>query len=378
VSYLPHRLLLTLSPIVACCALACEDPLPAPDGSGGSELGGAPASGGSTGTGGTGTPGTGGATTGPSACGSGDMPFLVLAEEANNMTFSSTITLTEQKVPPSNTDLTFDWSDLTQDFLGHDLEFQGGLKAMALVVWKIPFEEVADHINANDPMEEYVLASIQFAVDGSVTTAPLSAFTSFDAEVTEEERLDYLDPANNYSYTLMAQAHPTKIGQDVQMIQAFTLDEDAESTTVNITDESTQLEWEANLDLLTPTKVPADQGDITVDWYSTIATTSYGAPFINNQITEVLVGRFPEDHDLNTEFLDIELDATELWRGKVTAGSKLNLLANSKGMPTLTNADGEQFTGVPEDTADQWVLGLICTTCVNPTPWYITRLETCP
>ena len=351
--------------------------MPAPDGSDGSGTGGETASGG-TGTGGTVTSGTGGAATGPSACGSGDMPFMVLAEEANNMTFSSTIMLTEQKVPPSNTDLTFDWSALTQDFLGHDLDFQGGLKAIALVVWKIPSEEVAMHINANDPMEEYVLASIQFAVDGTVTSAPLSAFTSFDAEVTEEERLDYLNPEHNYSYTLMAQAHPTKIGQDVQMIQAFGLDEAAESTTVSVTNESTQLEWEANLDLLAPTPVPADQGNITVDWYSTIALTSYGAPFVNNQITEVLVGRFPPEHDLNTEFLDIELDATQLWRGKVAAGSKLNLSANSQGMPTLTDAEGAQFTGVPADSTDQWLLGLICTTCVNPTPWYITRLETCP
>src|SRR5690606_10606630 len=126
-----------------------------------------------------------------------------------------------------------------------------------------------------------------------------------------------------------------------------------------------------NLDALSPTPVPAAQPSILVDWFSSIAVNSFGGEFVNNQITEVLVGRYPATLDLNAGFLDIELNATELWRDDVTSGSSFNLQG-------LTNASGAAFTGVPAGTTDQWLLGLLCTTCVNPTPWYITRLQTCP
>lgn len=321
--------------------------------------------GGDTSTGGTGS-------VSGSVCGSADVPFSVLADEANNMTFSSTITLAEQKVPPSSLDLTLDWSALTKDFLGHDLSFQGGMQAAVLVVWDVPITEVARMINDDDStLNSHAFASLQFPTDGSVTSATLTQFTSFGLAIAEEELLKYLDPANNYSYTLMAQAHATTLGRNVQMIQAFALDAAATSKTVTLTDASTQLVWNANLDALSPTPVPAAQPSILVDWFSSIAVNSFGGEFVNNQITEVLVGRYPATLDLNAGFLDIELNATELWRGDVTASSSFNLQG-------LTNASGAAFTGVPAGTTDQWLLGLLCTTRVNPTPWYITRLQTCP
>lgn len=307
-----------------------------------------------------------------STCESGDVPFNVLADEPNNMTFHSTITLAEQQVPPNSADLIMDWSALTQDFLGHELSFQGGMKAAVLVVWDVPITEVARMINEDDDtLDSHAFASLQFATDGTVTSAPITQFTSFGAVVEEAQLLEYLDPANNYSYTLMAQAHPSTLGRDVQMIQAFSLDAAATSSTVTLTDTSTQLDWEADLDTLTPTLVPAAQADILVDWFSSITTNSFGGDFVNNQITEVLVGQYPASLDLNAEFLDIELNATELWRGEVSAGSNFNL-------QNLTTEGGAAFTGVPAGTTDQWLLGLICTTCVNPTPWYITRIQPCP
>lgn len=301
------------------------------------------------------------------------MPFNVLADEANNMTFSSTITLAEQLVPPNTVDLTMDWSALTQDFLGHELSFQGGMKAAVLVVWDVPISEVARMINEDDDtLNSHAFASLQFGTaNTTATSAPLSEFKSFGAVIEEEQLLEYLDPANNYSYTLMAQAHESTLGRDVQMIQAFALDGAATSSTVTLTDTSTQLDWNADLDSLMPTQIPAAQANVVVDWFSSIAVNSFGGEFVNNQITEVLVGQYPASLDLNAEFLDIELNATEIWRGAVTAGSNVNL-------QDLTTEGGAAFTGIPAGSTDQWLIGLLCTTCVNPTPWYITRVQTCP
>jgi len=347
--------------------LACEDPIDMTDGG----TGGQTASGGNTSLGGGAGSGSGGGSN-SSTCDSNDTPFLILADEDNNMAFSSTLGLTEQMVPPSNVELTMDWSALTQDFLGHDLDFQGGMKVVALVVWDVPIEEVAEIINTDGDTNAHAIASLQHpADDPDVTSAPLTDFLTFGAPVTESALLEFLDPEAGYSFTFMAQAHETTIGRDVQMIQAFGLDADATSTTVRLTNTSTDLEWEAELDTLTPTLLPAATGDITVDWFSSITVNSYGGDFVNNQITEVLVGRYPADVDLNEQFLDIELIADDLWRGHVTKGSKINL-------STLTNSDGDAFEGVPDGSSDQWLLGLLCTNCVNPTPWYVTRLETCP
>jgi len=384
VPYLPHRIILALTALSASTFVACDDPIPM-DGTGGTVVDGS-GTGGATSSGGTaptsgGTTGSGGTVgTTASVCGSGDMPFRVFADEPNNMTFSSTIALPEVSVPPSNTALTMDWSMLTQDFLGHDLSFQGGMKAAVLVVWEIPTTEVAAMINADDPsLESHAIVSMQFSTAGGATSAPMTSFTVFGAAPTEEELMDFLNPANGYSYTLMAQAHPSTLGRDVQMLQAFKLEEGAPSTTVSITDTSTTLDWNADLDTLTPTQIAAGQADVLVDWFSTITLNSFGGVFVNNQITEVLVGRYLPDVDLNAQFLDIELIAEDLWRGEVSAGSNKNLstltLAGENG---VADPAGAPFTGIPAGSTDQWLLALVCTTCVNPTPWYVTRLQPCP
>ena len=308
----------------------------------------------------------------PSQCGGDDSPFVVVADESNNYTFSSSIELEVQKVAP-RTLLDFDWSSLTKNFQGHPVNPATDIASVVLIVWNLPPEEVAQKINDDAPdISSYVQATVQFVTDGA-TSAHLSEFTAFGSEVTEETFLEYLDPDVNdpatHCYTLMAQSG-TNLGQDVQMIQAFQVDSGETSSAVTMDDDSTNLEWQTDLEMLTPTVVPAENPDVLVDW-SSMTTHGYGGTFVPNQITEILIGRLSMSvPEIEADFLNLEFIAEDIWRSNVTAGTSFKL------GDLVHEEDGSAFPGV--SAGETWVLGLLCTTCTNPTPWYITTVETCP
>lgn len=320
--------------------------------------------------GGTGAAPGGGS--GPSQCGGADSPFVVVANEANNYQFSSSIELAVQKVAP-RTLLDFDWGGVTKNFQGHAVDPTTDIQSMVLIVWNLSPEEVAQKINDDAPdIQAHIQASVQF-VTGGATSASLGEFSAFGSEVTEETYLEYLDPDVNdpatHCYTLMAQSG-TNLGQDVEMIQAFQVDTTETSTEVVMSDASTHLEWSTDLEALTPTVVPAGSPDVVVDW-SSMKTHGYGGDFVPNQITEILIGRLGLSvQEIEADFLNLEFIADDIWRSDVTAGTSFNLgdLAHEE--------DGSAFPGVT--AGETWVMGLLCSTCTNPTPWYITTVETCP
>ena len=212
-----------------------------------------------------------------------------------------------------------------------------------------------------------VEAGLRYA-DEMLTNSPQGAdwrppFRPFDPAT-----YDVNDPAT-HCYTLMAQTG-TNLGQDVQMIQAFQVDPAETTAVVTMSDESTHLEWQTDLEALTPTVVPAGTPDVVIDW-SAMTTHGYGGTFVPNQITEVLIGRLSKSvAEIEADFLNLEFIADDIWRANVTSGTSFKL-------GDLTHEEnGSAFPGVTAD--ETWVLGLLCTTCTNPTPWYITTVETCP
>lgn len=337
------------------------------NGSGGS-AGSSSGSGGSSGTGG----GSGGGSQ-SSTCGSSADPFVLFADETHNYTFQSSLMLDVKKVAPK-TMLEFDWSQLSANFQGHPLSTPEDIDSVVLIVWNITPQEIAQKINEDaGDLTSYVQGTVQFPTGNTATSARLDEFTAFGSPVPEETLLEYLDPEVNdpatHSYTLMAQKGTT-LGVGVQMIQAFQIDPAETTTTVTMTNESTTLDWDADLSALTPMQAPAGQATVTIDW-SDIDTRGYGGEFVPNRITQVIVGRLTQGvSEIEDDFLNLEFIAEDVWRGDVASGVRFDL---SK----LTHDEtGEAFPGFSADGT--WVLGLLCTSCTNPTPWYITRVETCP
>jgi hypothetical protein len=345
-------------------------------GSGGSSAdsgGGTADSGGSSMNTGGAAEGAGGSeATGPSACGSADTPFRLSAAVANNYSFTSELALSVQTVQP-NTLVDLDWSALTTSFLDQPVDPTTDLAKIDVVVFDTTPEEVATKINNNDPTLDDNAIGVSYYQTAGETMANLVDFTSFGSPVPEEEFYRFVDPEERppatTTYAMMVSTSTT-IGQGVQMIQAFQLDEASTETTVTMTDSSTTLQWDADLASLTPTMVPAGQPSVMIDW-SEIPTTSYGTEFVSTNISEVLIGRYELTvEELQTQFLHIDDNiASEIYRGSVSVGTSIDL-------GTLKDEAGNTFPGLGGEGI--WLVGLLCPTCLNPTPWYVSVVEACP
>src|SRR5690606_38697358 len=60
--------------------------------------------------------------------------LLVMAAPANNYSFSSKLSFPPQLVAPQ-TELTFNWSQVTQDFLGHPLDPMADIDNLMVMLW---------------------------------------------------------------------------------------------------------------------------------------------------------------------------------------------------------------------------------------------------
>ena len=329
--------------------------------------------GGSGGAGGGGGGGTGGSV----ACTASGTTLT--AAEANNYSFSSTLSFPVIKIAPKS-ELTFDWSAVTTSFLGHAVNPKTDLNMISVLFWKLPLSDLQTRLNADTlAQKDLVVVPLTITTDGTTpnvtagaTSAKLFNFTLNGGAVDSALILGYFDadfytPNTSYTYTLMA-ASGTTVGQGVKMIQSFQLDPTSTNTTVNMTSDSTKLTWSANLHNLTPTGIPAGQGGLTIDW-SKLKTNALGGAFDPTSITNVLIGHYTQTPtELESKFLDIELIATDLYRAVISTGTSVDF-------STLKTDAGKAFSGI--DATGTWVVALQCGSCRNPAPWYLSVLKPC-
>ncbi|HLV64168.1 MAG TPA: hypothetical protein VKY73_00080 [Polyangiaceae bacterium] len=303
--------------------------------------------------------------------------LLLKATEANNYTFSSTLSVSVTPVAP-NTELFFDWSQLNKDFLGHPLDPLTSIDMVSLIVWNLPHDEMVAKLNKDELKAAFVHSPAALYTMKQKTSASLFEFiVPGGGELPRDELMARLDPTKvdpaTHTYTVMP-AEGVNIGEGVRMVAAFRLDPTTTNQTVTITPESTQLtSLTATLSTLTPVLVPAAQAAIAVDWSDMIARkapNALGREWTDRSVTEVMVAHYTETPaELEQQFLNLELIAEGMWRGEVVAGASLAL-------SQLKDTSGQPFTGI--DANGTWVLALICGTCANPAPWYLTILKPCP
>lgn len=360
-------------------------------GSGGSGVPGAggtaPGAGGASPGAGGAAPGSGGDMTGEpanSACGSGEMPFKIFADEKNNIKIQADVSLPTTPMKKGDPEVVFDWSGITMDMFGNPVS-AADITHAVLVVWleSYSIEQVAQGISTDSPeLEGNALIAVYHPTAGA-TSAKLSTFLLPGQEPIPLDQLgSYIDGSK--PLTLMLQSNPDvtsgdpKFGYSVKMMQSFALD-DAGPSTVMLTNNSTVITATPDLASVENTLVPAGSNNIAVDWGSTISTRGYGTnlPFPNNGISEIAIARYAADVDLSTEFTRLEGIPLDLWRGTIYAGSSYTL-SDAELVNELNPSVA--FTGVPAGTTDQYLLMLLCAKniCRNPTPWYISPLKTCP
>lgn len=340
---------------LAGCGNGSDDP---PGGSGGS---------GATGGSGTSGSGTSGGTGGGESCSA-----TFDATTTNNYTFSSTITLAPVLVKPES-DLTFDWSAVSVDFMGHELDPAADIDTANFVLWGLPEDELETKLNADDLKQSQSVVPATAETNNTKTSVGLFEFQAVSGQViTEEEILAYMSaetyPPEQNTYTFIIASGSLLSNGRARMIQSVKLDPASSNTTVAVTNDSTKLDYEVDLLSLTPTMVPAGQADLTVSWEE-ILTNAMGHTFKPTQITEVRVAHYTESQEeLEGQFLDLELIAQNTWRDQEIAGTSVSL-------STLKDEAGGTFPGISAEGT--WVLGLVCGSCRNPAPWYLTVLKPC-
>jgi hypothetical protein len=300
----------------------------------------------------------------------------VIADEANNYSFSSTITLPPVSVK-SRSNLTFDWRAVTMDFLKHPLNAVNDINTISVLLWHLPLAQLQTNLNA-DNLSQSDLEIIPppswpapGATTGGLTQAHLYDFTVNGTVIQPGDFDTYFDPTMfppaQYSFLAVA-ATGTTIGQGFRMLQSFNLDPTTASTTIALNNTSTQLTYQVNLHALTITGVPGGTAALTLD-SAQMTTNALGAPFPQGYITSAVVGHYTETPaQLESKFLDLDRIATNYYRADIPSGTVLDFR-------TLRDSAGNNFPGV--DASGTWVVGLICGNCRNPAPWYLTILKPC-
>ena len=324
------------------------------------------------------------------ACGSsnsGPQPEVcvganIKATAASNCTFSS-----DMKLPPvtvkSMSNLTFDWIGVTHDFKGHPLSATQEVNTVSVMMWALPLATVQSELNADVLQQSDLVVVPPPSVNpaAGVTSAMLYDFTLNGTPATPEQFNRYFDPAvypASRSSFMVAIATGTTIGEGFRMLQSFEIDPASSATAIHITNDSTQLTYSANLHSLTITGVPAATPALMLDWSDLVSpdppdpklppeNNALGNEFKDAHVTDAIVAHYTQTPaQLETQFLDLDLIATDFYRAKIESGTVLDFT-------TLKDKDGKPFPGVSSDGT--WLVGLTCGDCRNPAPWYLTILK---
>ena len=304
----------------------------------------------------------------------------LVATMANNYAFTSTMRLPAMTVK-SKSNLTFDWSAVTKDFLGHSVGGNNSLDTMTLLIFSLPLAEIETKLNVDTLSQQDVFQvpppswPAPGMTAGATTSAPLYSFLANGTEITMQEFTDRTDPAilDPAMFTYVAAAgHGTTIGEGFRMLQAFHVADSASGTTVALKDDSTQLTCSVSLRNLTITGATAGTPALALSWVDIVAQggkNALGNPFGDNYITSAIVGHFSETpEELEKKFLDLDMIAQKYYRADITENGKLNFM-------DLKDDSGASFPGI--DDTGTWMVGLICANCRNPAPWYMTILKPC-
>jgi hypothetical protein len=304
----------------------------------------------------------------------------LVSSSTNNYVFHSTMSLPSVTVK-SMTNLTFDWSAVTKNFLGNDISTTGDLNLVTLLLLSSPLADVETKLNADTlSLQDVVVIPppswpAPGASTGGMTTAKLYDFKA-NGEAIAPALFDMnfdptLYPPSMFTY-MATVAKGITPGEGNQMLQAFKLDPGASATTVALKNDSTRLTCDVSLRNLTITGVTAGTAALTLSWQQMVdqgAKNALGNVFMDNYITRAIVGHFTESPEqLEKKFLSLDVIATKYYSADIITGSTLDFT-------TLKDSSGAAFPGV--DDTGTWMVGLICGNCRNPAPWYMTILKPC-
>jgi hypothetical protein len=242
---------------------------------------------------------------------------------------------------------------------------------ISLVLWSLSLDDLTKKLNNDELPQSDVTAVASLYTRNQVTSGTLFDFTSFGQPIPQSTLLSYFDAslfdAAASTYTVIA-ATGTTAGQGGRMIKALRLDPTSTNTNVVLDANSATLDYEVHLTNLAPLQVPVGDANITLDW-SKMQVNAMGNSFAQRSIDHVMVAKYSlTPQELESRFLDIQSIADDMWSGSIDSGT-------SVVFSSLNNAAGTAFGGI--DGSHTWIVALVCGTCQNPAPWYLSVLTPC-
>ena len=314
-------------------------------------------------------------------CATGPMSAVTLRDE-QNYAFSSSLDISSMVVRGGSpiVDLTIDWSGVTRDFMGHEVNPLTDIDMVIITVWQLSQAEIIDMMNRDALDLKKLWGAIMTYPNDSFTQENLLDFTLYGNPITapDDVRLrdsyfNAADPDYNpalHTHMVIAQTGDQQPGKNVRMLQFFTLDTNAAETRIDVTKDSAALSYTADLRSLE--RIPVAQGTpaISINWeYLTL--NAAGREFIPTLVSRVVVAHYDMTVcEIEDRFLDLETIHDQWYF------ADLGVVATEIDLSTLATVDGAPFPGITADGT--WIVGLFCTNeCSNPAPLFLTVLHPC-
>ena len=291
----------------------------------------------------------------------------VVIEDANNYTSTSGLNIPVVETT-AGADLSISWDGITQDLLCHPA---GSIDNVAFLrIGNMSQAQVEDKLAKGLLTATTVTTYREFHTAGATSTM-LSALSFGQPKLVPAT--DYV-MATGTQYLLLF-AHGTVLGVGAQSMVFLSPSATSVNTTVAAPNPcgtgGNFLSFTANLSTM-PVSIPT-AGPWKVDW-SQVTKDNFGQKLDFSQTTldKVEVGFFQgkQPAEIQSDFLNIEQDATSLYTYSVPAGQKYVDLMS-------TPTKGGTFPGFAS-TDGTWAVAVLCSTCQVPAPVVFSILQPTP
>lgn len=280
--------------------------------------------------------------------------------DANNYSYTSSIDGSSTEVG-LRADFTVDWSGLTTDLLGHEMDPAVDVD----LVWLLWFPDLTEAEVEQRIVEDALLMEdlgiyVQFDNDADVTSASLSQFiVPPDNPIVPEN--DFTDGSGTWMLRV------TTGLLESRMIQFIHPTEESTNHAVSFTPTSAVLNFDADLQSLDDFEITDTFPTYTADW-SGLTAHAGGIGYDPARLDELMIARYDglTLDQLEADFIDIELLAADIYTADVYG-------LDSVDLSVATSATSGAFAGFGADTL--WLIALRCTTCANPAPPFLTVVQ---
>lgn len=309
-----------------------------------------------------------------------DSVTKIVIDRSHNYSFLGAVSIKEYKIQEYPNDPLIDWSSLTKDIKGHDVDPKTDIGHVEIIVWNLDnYDTFEGWLNTDSIEMEYFGSMVNLDAsyfEDQKTEAYLSEFTSGGKDADAETYFRASEgqfPSDEYIFVLVA-GRGSSIGYDA-VSAAFLkpVQSDTAETGITLDDESVSLTYEVSLNS-NSYRVPRDTGDTVLDWTDMLGEeNAVGEEFTPNHAGLVMLTfyRGLDLSELQENFLDLEIIADKKYSTEPPDPTPITL-------SDLTDEDGNAFSDFGEEEGT-WLLSLWCTSgCNNPAPKYLTSLSPCP